>query len=1653
MKIKISPRLKDVVCFKKTAVCLSFFLTIAFYNTINAQSITITTTTDEVNGNTTSLANLAGTPGGAGVSLREAIIAANNEPVGANITITIPAGTYTLSIVGNAENGSATGDLDINASAIAGTKTITLNGAGAATTIINTAAGWDDRLFDLEHQSQLGDITVNLNGLTLSGGNVLAGTTSGGAILAGFANNVTNINNCIFSGNSAPNNGGAISQSSGATSHNLTITNTTFSNNTASTAAGGAISYNGVGNVSITGCTFSNNTAGTQGAAINITGSGTGPVSSNMLRNTFTGNTANGSAFGGAAVAVNNAQTININYNRIVNNNAPNVASGKMISTGGGVVGTMNNDNNWWGVNTSPTTTEIFGTAAANWLQLKATASPTSIATGGISTVTGSFLTNSANNAVTVANLSTVIGLPITFANPVLGTLSGAQTTIQASGTATVTFTAGGTSGIGSVNTVVDNVPNNESSPAKASITIMGPPTITVTGTPLNAFTACLGSPSADQNFVVSGTDLTANLVVTAPSSFEISLTSGSGYSTAINFIPSGGAVANTTIYVRTTAAATGSPSGNISVSSTGATTTNIPVSATISQPPTTANAGIDASTCGLSYTLNGNTPSVGTGTWTYSGPGTISFTNINQGNTGITASVTGVYTLTWTISNGVCTPSSGVVNITFVSIPTIANAGTDQQICIADATTAMTGNTATSGTGTWTQSSGPSTATILSPNAPNTTINALNVAGTYTFRWTISNLPCTDSYDEVNVVVNPNPAPFTIGGAGTVCQPGSTLNGPSGTNYLYQWASTLAGNVPFTNLGTSQNQLANQSGIYHLTVTNEFGCSTTSPEVYHNVADYVFTGSLDAADPKQTGRINRFGIVNTCAAPKAFPGLFTATGLRSYDSYTVTNNRNVPVCATVGLSSGCGFSLFNAAYSGGGYNPSDPSLNYLADPGSSSSNSIYMEVTIPANSTIDIIVHEVNPGTGCSTYTLTVGVPRDPAAITAVPAAVVCNGTSTLTASVANSYLWSPGGQTTQSIVTPPLFNATNYNVTLGYGNNGCTDVASTTVTVSSAPPTVTCSPNIVTNNTIGQCGKTITYTTTSGGTPAPTITYSLTGATTGSGNGDGSGSFFNVGVTNVTVIATNACGTASCSFTVTINDTQNPTLTCPAPVTVSCASAVPTPDINDVTGVSDNCAGTVTITWQGDAISNQTCANRYTITRTYRATDVAGNFAECTQIITVNDQTPPVLTCPAPVTVSCASAVPAPNIAAVTGVSDNCAGTVTITWQGDAISNQTCANRYTITRTYRATDVCGNFAECTQIITVNDQTAPVITCPTPITVTTPVGSCTAVVTFAVTATDNCAGPVTITSSPASGSIFPIGITTVTSTATDVCGNSSTCTFTITVKDAQLPVITQQPQNMAVCVGTSATFSVTAITSPSANGPLNYQWQSWNGSAWVNISGATISTYTISNAALSMNTNSFRVQVIGLCTTVTSGFATLYVNPLPIVSISTSRSPVLLPTHTLTLTAVVSPGGGTFQWFKNGIAINGATGSTLGVLTVSDAGTYKVRYTDQNGCITVSADLVVSALQSNLVFIYPNPNNGLFHVRFYNSANEQVTISVFSSNGALAYRKVMTGNLPYTDLEINLGGRVAAGIYTVEVRGNNGKLIGSKQLKIHVPE
>jgi hypothetical protein len=324
-------------------------------------------------------------------------------------------------------------------------------------------------------------------------------------------------------------------------------------------------------------------------------------------------------------------------------------------------------------------------------------------------------------------------------------------------------------------------------------------------------------------------------------------------------------------------------------------------------------------------------------------------------------------------------------------------------------------------------------------------------------------------------------------------------------------------------------------------------------------------------------------------------------------------------------------------------------------------------------------------------------------------------------------------------------------------------------------------------------------------------------------------------------------------------------------------------------------------------------------------------------------------------------------------------------------------------------------------------------------------------VVPFAATATDNCGGTITFTYSQAPGSAFPIGTTTVTATATDVCGNSSSCSFTVTVLDAQLPVITAQPQNRTVCVGTNATFSVTAVTSPSAGGPIAYQWQQWNGSAWANISGATASSYTVTGTTVSMNTNSFRVILTGLCTVVTSNHASLYVNPLPSIALTASPLAALLPNQSTSITATVNPTGGSFVWSLNGSTISGVSGPVLSPITVNGIGTYRAVYTDPNGCVSTSADLVISAMASSNLWVFPNPNIGQFNVRFYNQTGESATVKVYNALGQEVYQQSLALGVAYSNILINLG-NVPAGVYIVKVVNGTGAQLAAKRVVVYHP-
>jgi hypothetical protein len=251
---------------------------------------------------------------------------------------------------------------------------------------------------------------------------------------------------------------------------------------------------------------------------------------------------------------------------------------------------------------------------------------------------------------------------------------------------------------------------------------------------------------------------------------------------------------------------------------------------------------------------------------------------------------------------------------------------------------------------------------------------------------------------------------------------------------------------------------------------------------------------------------------------------------------------------------------------------------------------------------------------------------------------------------------------------------------------------------------------------------------------------------------------------------------------------------ITCPAATTISCEASQLSANTGTATA-TDNCApvGNIAITYTDASTQNPGTANiahyNYTITRTWKATDVAGNTATCNQTITVQDVTAPVITCPAATTISCeASQLPA-NTGSATAT-DNCApaANIAITYSDASTQDPDINNcghySYTITRTWTATDVAGNTATCNQTITVQDITAPVITCPAPISVPFTPSACGTTVPYNITATDNCSSPITYTllTGSQSGSVFPIGTTTVTWKATDVCGNTSTCSFTVTV-------------------------------------------------------------------------------------------------------------------------------------------------------------------------------------------------------------------------------------------------------------------------------
>jgi hypothetical protein len=187
----------------------------------------------------------------------------------------------------------------------------------------------------------------------------------------------------------------------------------------------------------------------------------------------------------GGAIYNHGGQMV-LHYNRIVNNTPSARASGGEVWQQQSTTppGAIDATDNWWGINTdpssfvagspaNPTTGQVAAPlpTVSPWIVLKTTASPNPIQEGQSTTLTANFLKDSSGGSLTTSQISTLIGLPVAWANAVHGTLSNQQTTIQSNGTATATLTQDGTCNSSSGEAEVDNVPNGDTT-ATGTVTV-----------------------------------------------------------------------------------------------------------------------------------------------------------------------------------------------------------------------------------------------------------------------------------------------------------------------------------------------------------------------------------------------------------------------------------------------------------------------------------------------------------------------------------------------------------------------------------------------------------------------------------------------------------------------------------------------------------------------------------------------------------------------------------------------------------------------------------------------------------------------------------------------------------------------------------------------------------------------------------------------------------------------------------------------------------------------------------------------------------------------------------------------------------------------------------------------------------------------------
>ncbi|MBK8443328.1 MAG: hypothetical protein IPL35_07920 [Sphingobacteriales bacterium] len=894
---------------------------------------------------------------------------------------------------------------------------------------------------------------------------------------------------------------------------------------------------------------------------------------------------------------------------------------------------------------------------------------------------------------------------------------------------------------------------------------------------------------------------------------------------------------------------------------------------------PTIAQAGADASApCGsLTYTLQANTLTVGTGTWT--GSAGVVFSDTHNPHATVTVPSAGIYTFTWTSENCDCPPSSDQVVINFPA-NTVANAGSDVSICTGGSTQLnASGGTSYS----WSPSTGLSNANIANPTA--------NPGSTTTYTVTVSNGTCSDT-DEVTVTIG-NSVTANAGSDVSICTGGSTqLNASGGTSY--SWS-------PSTGLSNANiaNPTANPSSTTTYTVTVSNGTCSDTDEVTVTIGNSVTAnaGSDVSICTGGSTQLNASGGTSYSWSPST--GLSNANianptaNPSSTTTYTVTVSNGTcsdtdQVTVTVGNSVTANAGSDVSICTGGSTQlNASGGISYSWSPSTGLSNANIANPTANPSSTTTYTV-TVSNGTCSDTDEVTVTVGNSVTANAGSDVSICTGGSTQLNASGGTSYSWSPSTGLSNANIANPTANpgsTTTYTVTVSNGT--CSDTDQVTVTIG----------NSVTANAgsdVSICTGGGTQLNASGGT-----SYSWSPST---------------GLSNANIANPTANPGSTTTYTVTVSngtcsDTDEVTVTVGNSVTANAGS-----DVSICTGGSTqlNASGGTSYSWSpSTGLSNANIANptaNPSSTTTYTVTVSNGTCSDTDQVtVTIGNS----------VTANAGS-----DVSICTGGSTqlNASGGTSYSWSpSTGLSNANIANptaNPSSTTTYTVTVSNGTCSDTDEVtVTIGNS------------VTANAGSDVSICTGGSTQL-NASGGTSYSWSPSTG-LSNANIANPTATP------SSTTTYTVTVSNGTCTDTDQVTVTIGNSVTANAGSDVSICTGGStqlnASGGTSYSWSPSTGLSNANIanptatpSSTTTYTVTVSNGTCS-DTDQVTVTVgnsvtanagsdVSICTGGStqlnaSGGTSYSWSPSTGLSNANIANPTATPSSTTTYTVTVSNG------------------------------------------------------------------------------------------------------------------------------------------------